>query len=93
MQELIVRNRVVRLLLSGSLSRQDLYQLAHQVRRQLLNHDAVSSVDIENLPEREMALTVARDDLYRYQLTLEGMAAAARERGAGCRRAVAQRPG
>ncbi|WP_300410050.1 efflux RND transporter permease subunit [uncultured Alcanivorax sp.] len=78
-QELIVRNRVVRLLLSGSLSRQDLYQLAHQVRRQLLNHDAVSSVDIENLPEREMALTVARDDLYRYQLTLEGMAAAARE--------------
>ncbi|MBD3642748.1 efflux RND transporter permease subunit, partial [Alcanivorax sp.] len=78
-QELIVRNRVVRLLLSGSLSRQDIYQLAHNVRRQLLNHEAVSSVDIENLPEREMALTVARDDLYRYQLTLEGMAAAARE--------------
>ncbi len=78
-QELIVRNRVVRLLLSGPLGRADLYQLAHRVRRQLLNHDAVSSVDIENLPDREMALTVARDDLYRYQLTLEGMAAAAAE--------------
>ena len=76
-QELIVRNRVVRLLMSGSLSRKDIYQLAQQARRQLLNHDAISSVDIENLPEREMALQVSRDDLYRYQLTLEGMAVAA----------------
>lgn len=76
-QELIVRNRVVRLLLSGSLSRTDLYQLGNRVRRQLLNHDAISSVDIENLPEREMALLVSRDDLYRYELTLDGIAAAA----------------
>ncbi|WP_417214771.1 efflux RND transporter permease subunit [Alcanivorax sp.] len=76
-QELIVRNRVVRLLLSGSLSRTDLYQLGNRVRRQLLNRDAISSVDIENLPEREMALLVSRDDLYRYELTLDGIAAAA----------------
>ncbi|MEQ3725568.1 efflux RND transporter permease subunit [Alcanivorax sp.] len=76
-QELIVRNRVVRLLLSGSLSRTDLYQLGNRVRRQLLNHDAISSVDIENLPEREMAVLVSRDDLYRYELTLDGIAAAA----------------
>ncbi|KGD63996.1 Acriflavin resistance protein [Alcanivorax nanhaiticus] len=76
-QELVVRNRVVRLLVSGSLSRKDLYQLAQKARRQLLNHEAVSSVDIENLPEREMSLQVDRDDLYRYQLTLDGMAATA----------------
>ncbi|MEQ3635979.1 efflux RND transporter permease subunit [Alcanivorax sp.] len=78
-QELIVRNRVVRLLLSGPLSRTDLYQLGNQVRRQLLNHDAISSVDIENLPEREMALLVSRNDLYRYELTLDSIAAAARQ--------------
>ncbi|MDX1805134.1 MAG: efflux RND transporter permease subunit, partial [Alcanivorax sp.] len=36
-QALVVRNRVVRLLLSGALPRKDLYRLAHQVRRQLLN--------------------------------------------------------
>ncbi|MCG8394399.1 MAG: efflux RND transporter permease subunit, partial [Pseudomonadales bacterium] len=76
-QELVIRNRVVRLLLSGSLARKDMYQLAHQVRRDLLNDKAVSSVDIENLPEREMSLLVDRDDLYRYQLTLEAMAAGA----------------
>ncbi|WP_290524684.1 efflux RND transporter permease subunit [Alcanivorax sp.] len=76
-QELVVRNRVVRLLVSGHLSRKDIYQLAQKARRQLLNHEAVSSVDIENLPDREMSLQVHRDDLYRYQLTLDGMAAAA----------------
>lgn len=76
-QELSIRNRVVRLIISGSLSRRDIYQLAQQSRRDLLNEDAVSSVDIENLPDREMSIEVERDDLYRYQLTLDGIAAAA----------------
>ena len=76
-QELIIRNRVVRLILSGSLSRHDIYELAQQSRRELLNNPVVSSVDIENLPEREVSIEVQRDDLYRYQLTLDGIAAAA----------------
>ena len=76
-QELIIRNRVVRLILSGSLSRHDIYELAQKSRRELLNDEVVSSVDVENLPEREMSIEVSRDDLYRYQLTLDDIAAAA----------------
>ncbi len=82
-QELIVRNRVARLLLSGAVPRADLYRLAHQVRRDLLADPAVSSVDVENLPEREMTASVRRADLYRYDLTLEDIAAAA---GQGAKR-------
>lgn len=76
-QELIIRNRVVRLILSGTLSRHDIYELAQKSRRELLNDEVVSSVDIENLPEREMSIEVQRNDLYRYQLTLDDIAAAA----------------
>ncbi|MFP1682996.1 efflux RND transporter permease subunit [Alloalcanivorax sp. C16-1] len=78
-RELIVRNRVARVLLSGAVPRGDLYRLAQQARRDLLADPAVSSVDIENLPEREMVASVDRDDLYRYDLTLDEIAAAARD--------------
>jgi multidrug efflux pump subunit AcrB len=80
-QELIVRNRVARLLLSGAIPRADLYRLAHQVRRDLLADPAVSSVDVESLPEREMAASVRRADLYRYDLTFEDIAAAGQSAG------------
>jgi len=82
-RELIVRNRVARLLLSGNVPRADLYRLAQDARRQLLAGEAVSSVDIENLPAREMVASVRRDDLYRYDLSLSEIAAAA---GDGARR-------
>ncbi len=75
-QELIVRNRVVRLLLSGDLDDLGLYRLAHRIRHELLALDAISVVDIEGLPEREIALEVPRDVLYQHRLSLADMAAA-----------------
>jgi len=82
-QEFIVRNRVARLLLDGALPRADLYRLAHSVRRDLLADPVISSVDVENLPPREISAAVNRSDLYRYDITLEDIAAAA---GQGTRR-------
>ena len=82
-RELIVRNRVARVLISGAVPREDLYRLAREARRELLANPVVSSVDIENLPTREMVASVRRDDLYRYDLSLAEIAAAA---GDGARR-------
>jgi multidrug efflux pump subunit AcrB len=75
-QELVVRNRVVRLLLVGALSDMQLYQLAHRIRLDLLRDDNLSVIDIENLPAREIAIEVPRDNLHRFRLTLDEMAAA-----------------
>lgn len=77
-QELVVRNRVMRILLVGALSELQLYQLANQVRSDLLAQPQISVIDIENLPAREVALEVRRQDLHRYQLTLADMADAIR---------------
>lgn len=75
-QELIVRNRVMRLLLVGAMSELQLYQLGHRVRQELLRDDNLSVIDIENLPAREVALEVQRDNLHRFRMTMDGMAAA-----------------
>jgi len=75
-QELVVRNRVVRLLLVGTMSELQLYQLAHRVRQELLHDEHISVIDIESLPAREVALEVPRDNLHRFRMTLDGMAAA-----------------
>lgn len=77
-QELVVRNRVARLLLAGQLPLADLHALARRLRDDLLKRDAISSVDLENLPAREMTVSVRRADLYRYDLELDDIAAAVR---------------
>ena len=77
-QELVVRNRVVRLLLVGALSDMQLYQLGHRIRRELLAREAISVVDVENLPAREVVLEVPRENLHRFQMTLAQMATAVR---------------
>jgi multidrug efflux pump subunit AcrB len=74
-QELVVRNRVMRLLLIGALPDLQLYRLAHQVRLDLLASDQITVIDVESLPDRELALEVRRQDLHRYQLTLGDIAA------------------
>lgn len=78
-QELVVRNRVVRLLLVGPLSDMSLYQLAHRIRRDLLADEHISVVDVENMPAREISLDVPRENLHRFGMTLDQMAMAIRE--------------
>jgi multidrug efflux pump subunit AcrB len=73
-----VRNRVARLLLSGPTAETELHRLAHRVREDLLARDVISSVDVENLPDREMTVAVERPDLYRYGLTFGEIASSAR---------------
>ncbi len=74
-QELVVRNRVMRLLLVGAMSELQLYQLANRIRQDLLRDENLTIIDIENLPAREVAIEVPRENLHRFQLTLEQMAA------------------
>jgi multidrug efflux pump subunit AcrB len=76
-KELMVRNRVARLVLSGELSEADLHRLAWRLREELLTLDDISSVDVDNLPGREMTVAVSRADLYRFDLTFNDIAAAA----------------
>ncbi|MBZ2188186.1 efflux RND transporter permease subunit [Alcanivorax sp. JB21] len=75
-QELIVRNRVARLVLTGDLDAMGLYRLARQVRADLLASEAISVVDIESLPDRELALDVRAADLRRHGMSLADMAMA-----------------
>lgn len=75
-QELVVRNRVARLVLAGDIAPLALYRLAQDIRSDLLAEDSISVVDLESLPDREVALEVPREELYRYRMTLREMAAA-----------------
>lgn len=78
-QELVVRNRVLRLLLVGRLSEMALYQLAEQISRDLRSTADITIVDVENLADREVALEVPRENLHRFQTTLAEMADAVRQ--------------
>lgn len=78
-QELVVRNRVLRLLLVGQLDEMALYQLAQQISRDLRSLPDITIVDVENLAEREVALEVPRENLHRFRMTLANMAEAVAE--------------
>ncbi|MDX1589268.1 MAG: efflux RND transporter permease subunit [Oleiphilaceae bacterium] len=68
-KEVVFRNRVSRLLLTGQVSPRELHRVAWQLRDQLLREETIAEVSLEGLPERELAVTVPRENLYRYQLT------------------------
>lgn len=68
-EEVVFRNRVSRLLLSGQVSPRELHRVAWQLRDQLLREDSISEVSLEGLPQRELSVTVPRENLYRYRLT------------------------
>lgn len=74
--ELVVRNRVARVLLTGDQDDLALYREAHALRQRLFNSGVISVVDIENLPAREVRIAVRRDDLRRHQISLRDMASA-----------------
>lgn len=73
-EEAVYRNRVARLLVVADAEPRALHQVAWQLRDQLLDHPAIVDVALEGLPEREVALEVSREDLYRYDLTFAGVA-------------------
>ncbi|WP_328185881.1 efflux RND transporter permease subunit [Marinobacter sp. OP 3.4] len=73
-EEAVYRNRVARLLVVADAEPRALHQVAWQLRDQLLDYPAIVDVGLEGLPEREVALEVTREDLYRYDLTFAGVA-------------------
>ena len=74
--ELVVRNRVARVLLTGDQDDLTLYREAHALRQKLFRSGVISVVDIENLPAREVRIAVTRDDLRRHEINLRDMATA-----------------
>lgn len=68
-EEVVFRNRVARLLLAGNASPRDLHRLAWSMRDRLLKQPAITEVELEGLPKREMSIDVSRQNLYRYQLS------------------------
>ncbi|MAM88752.1 MAG: RND transporter [unclassified Hahellaceae] len=75
-EELVFRNRVSQVLLTGDLSPRDLYTAAREMRRRMLDYPEISQVEIEGLPEREVAVEVSRSDLYRFGLSFSDLATA-----------------
>jgi multidrug efflux pump subunit AcrB len=73
--ELVVRNRVARVILTGDQDALSLYRQGQALRQSLFNSGVVSIVDLDNLPEREIRIAVSRDDLRRHQINLRDIAA------------------
>ena len=73
-EEAVYRNRVARLLVVADARPRALHQVAWQLRDQLLDHPAIVDVELEGLPQREVAVEVARAALHRYDLTFAGVA-------------------
>lgn len=73
-EEVIFRNRVARVLLTGDARPRELYNLARGLRRDLLSTPAIAQVEVEGLPSRELGIEVSRQDLYRYDLTFAELA-------------------
>tara|TARA_R110002073_G_scaffold108803_2_gene244526 strand:- start:39981 stop:43157 length:3177 start_codon:yes stop_codon:yes gene_type:complete len=72
--ELVVRNRVARIILTGDQDPLSLYRQGQALRQSLFNSGVVSIVDLDNLPEREVRIAVTRDDLRRHQINLRDIA-------------------
>jgi len=73
-EEVVFRNRVARLLVVGGDQPMRLHSIARQLRSELLALPEISEVRLEGLPEREISLTVSRQNLHRYDLTLQEIA-------------------
>ncbi len=72
--ELVVRNRVARVVITGDMDDLTLFREAHKLRQGFFDSGVISVVDLENLPEREVRIAVSRDDLRRHEISLRDMA-------------------
>jgi multidrug efflux pump subunit AcrB len=72
------RQTVVSLILSGDLDLATLHRVAEDVRLKLLDAEDITQVDIEGVPPLEVAIEVPRENLEKYGLTLDDVAAQVR---------------
>ena len=77
-RELMARNRVTRLVLSGKAPYQILLAFAENFRKALLQFDAISVVDTMHVAQSEISINVSALDLQRYNISFSELAAAIR---------------
>ncbi len=69
------RKHVVSIMVHGDQSEKDLRNLAEKVREDLLKSDNVTQVELSGVRNPEIAVEISQDQLRRYNLTLEQVAA------------------
>ena len=69
-----VRREVVSLILSGDVDRRTLHGLAEKARAELLDLEAITQVETSGLPALEVSISVPRETLEAYNLTLDDIA-------------------
>jgi multidrug efflux pump subunit AcrB len=69
------RRHVISIMIHGDQSETDLRKLAEKVREDLLKNDGITQVDLSGVRRPEIAVEISQEQLRRYNLTLEQVAA------------------
>ncbi|OUS40743.1 hypothetical protein A9R00_04460, partial [Oleispira antarctica] len=68
-KELNVRNRVAKLIVSSSSDYSDLTKTARQIRNELLEFDNISIIDLEDIKDSKIEISIPSHNLEKYNLT------------------------
>ncbi len=68
-KELNVRNRVAKLIISSSSDYSDLTKTARHIRSELLDFDNISIIDLEDIKDSKIEISIPSHNLEKYQLT------------------------
>jgi multidrug efflux pump subunit AcrB/ribosome modulation factor len=68
-KELNVRNRVAKLILSGDSNYSDLAKIMRKVRKDLLEFDNISVIDLEDIKQSKIEINVPSHNLEKYDIT------------------------
>ena len=68
-KELNVRNRVAKLILSGDSNYSDLAKIMRKVRKDLLEFDNISIIDLEDIKQSKIEISIPSHNLEKYDVT------------------------
>jgi len=68
-KELVVRNRVAKLILSGSADYPTMTKVARSIRNELLESEEISIIDLEDIKASEIQIVIPSHNLQQYQLS------------------------
>lgn len=74
-KELIVRNRVSKLILSGSADYASMSKMARTIRKEILENEDVSIIDLEDIKDSEIQVYIPAHNLEQYQITFAKISA------------------
>lgn len=67
--ELIVRNRVIKLILSGTADYPTLSKMARTIRKEILENKDISIIDLEDIKDSEIQIYIPAHNLEKYQIS------------------------